>query len=262
MSEQALVFQKKAAKGISLGASASVFASPDDAVSLYAKLTRALWILIDSTDLVSLPSVRTTSGGKRRVLVIRKVTASRRRLLEVYFQKVVSPDDGTKLLGERSELLEALTAPNRSDLFIGGAVDAAAKVITLIRGDLDSVVVPFDWFKAGPASARPNFGDFEIIDSGQTVRLGEFEASADAVLYDHDQEYRRRAKKRTLELDDTFGAALRRLRLLRGLSREDFRDVSAKEVARIERGEVDPREATIKKLAKALQIRPDEIPTY
>jgi predicted transcriptional regulator len=38
--------------------------------------------------------------------------------------------------------------------------------------------------------------------------------------------------------------------------------VSAKEVARIERGEVDPRDGTIKKLAKALQVQPGEILTY
>ena len=49
---------------------------------------------------------------------------------------------------------------------------------------------------------------------------------------------------------------------MRGLSRESLRDVSAKEVARIERGEVDPREDTIRKLAKALQVQPDEISTY
>ncbi len=94
------------------------------------------------------------------------------------------------------------------------------------------------------------------------MALGDYEASTDAILYDHDAAYRRQAKKRTLERDDSFGAALRRLRLLRGLSREGFTGLSSKEVARIERGEVEPRPATLEKLANALGVDLDEIATY
>lgn len=38
--------------------------------------------------------------------------------------------------------------------------------------------------------------------------------------------------------------------------------VSARGVARIERGEVEPRAATIKKLAETLGVEPDEIASY
>jgi hypothetical protein len=61
-----------------------------------------------------------------------------------------------------------------------------------------------------------------VVDGGQTVRLGEFEAAADAILYAFDAEARRRAKQRSIEKDASFGGALRRLRLQRGLRREDF----------------------------------------
>ena len=262
MTEQVLVLQKKAARLLHDLGHASIPESADEAVSLFNEWTHALWVLLDSKLLVGLPGTKIDSPRQRRLVILRSVKPGRRRMLESYFRRVVTPDDETRLLDSQTDLLEALTAPNRSDLFIGGAVDAAAKAIILIRGNLDSLVVRFDWFGSTSGRTRPNFKKFEVTDSGQTVRLGDFEASTDAILYDHDAQYRRRAKKRALKRDDSFGGALRRLRLMRGLSRESLRDVSAKEVARIERGEVDPREDTIRKLAKALQVQPDEISTY
>jgi hypothetical protein len=262
MPEQVLVLQKKAARLLRDLSHASIPESADEAVSFYNEWTHALWVLLDSKLLVGLPGTKIDSPRQRRLVVLRSVKPGRRRMLESYFKRVVTPDDETRLLHSQTDLLEALTAPNRSDLIIGGAVDAPAKAVILIRGNLDSLVVRFDWFSSTSGRTRPNFKRFDVTDSGQTVRLGDFEASTDAILYDHDPEYRRRAKRRALELDDSFGAALRRLRLMRGLAREDFRDLSAKEVARIERGEVAPREATKKKLAKALKVKPDEILTY
>jgi ribosome-binding protein aMBF1 (putative translation factor) len=103
----------------------------------------------------------------------------------------------------------------------------------------------------------------EVIDHGQTLRLGAYEAATSAILYSFDAEYRRRAKKKALKQDNSFGGALRRLRLEKDLTREDFQDISAKEIARIESGKVTkPHEATLKKLAKVLKVHPDEIQTY
>lgn len=102
-----------------------------------------------------------------------------------------------------------------------------------------------------------------VRDGGQTIRLGEYEAAVDALLYEVDPGYRKRAKRRELELDDSFGGALRRLRLQRGLKRADFPEVSAKEIARIERGEVEkPHDRTLRSLAARLGVSPEEIRTY
>jgi transcriptional regulator with XRE-family HTH domain len=71
-------------------------------------------------------------------------------------------------------------------------------------------------------------------------------------------------KEREIEHDSSFGGALRRLRLQKGLTREDFEpEISAKTIARIERGEVEePREDTLKAIAKRLGVAPGEITSF
>ena len=95
----------------------------------------------------------------------------------------------------QKELLAVLAAKNRNDLFVGGAVQA--KTIVLYRGNLQSVTVPLAWFAPSGSGVRPNFSRFSIIDFGQTVKLGKYEAATDAILYDHDPIYCRRAKRRS-----------------------------------------------------------------
>lgn len=135
--------------------------------------------------------------------------------------------------------------------------------MVLIRGDLTSLVVPFSWFVARPNGPKPDFADFEVIDSGQTIKLGGYEAAADAVLYEFDAEFRKQERKRRVSQDKSFGGALRRLRLQRGFGREDFPGLSAKTIARIERGDVkEPHGETLAAIAQRLGVRPEEIVTY
>jgi hypothetical protein len=71
------------------------------------------------------------------------------------------------------------------------------------------------------------------------------------------------SKQRSIEKDASFGGALRRLRLQRGLRREDFDGISAKEIARIERGEVaKPHADTLATLAARFGVKPEEIETF
>ena len=162
-----------------------------------------------------------------------------------------------------ADLAEVLTAPNSEDLFIGGFVDEGDAVVVLYRGDLKPLVVPLAWFTERAGTPTPDPKDFEVIDCGQTIRVGDFEAACDAVLYAFDPEFRRRLKASRIQEDQSFGAALRRLRLMRGLRRSDFPEVNEKEVARIERGEVKrPHAKTLALLAKRLGVQPDAIATY
>jgi len=171
------------------------------------------------------------------------------------------PDEpGMNLLDPR-ELVEVLGAENRADLFVGGLLNEEEEVVVLFRGNLDRLSVPLAWF-ARRSDVKPDFERFGVIDHGHTLGFGPFEASADAVLYDFDPEYRARARKRQLELDDSLGGALRRLRELKGVSRSDFPSVSAKMIARIERGEVQPRAETLKKIARRLDVEVEEISSY
>lgn len=207
---------------------------------------------------VDLDMARTTG---HRLLVLAHPSEKERALLNAYFQFVVSPNQDLSLLRTEA-LVEVMGAPNRSNLCIGGAVFPAAKKVLLWRGNLESVVVPFSWFTARPSGPKPDFADFEVTDSGQTVRLGEYQAAADAVLYEFDPVFRRAEKQRLLKEDRSFGASLRRLRLQRGFSRAGL-GVSEKEVARIERGEIgQPHAGTLAVIAKKLGVPADELGSF
>ena len=153
---------------------------------------------------------------------------------------------------------------NRADLLIGGFVKHSNETITFWRGNLESLTVRFSSSAKSGDGTVPNYDAFSVIDCGQTVKLGNYEAAVDAILYEHDPEFRRAISKQRLQDDRSFGAALRRLRKQRGLCREDFEpDVAAKTVARIEQGEVTRiHKATLEALARYLAVEPDEIESF
>jgi DNA-binding Xre family transcriptional regulator len=162
------------------------------------------------------------------------------------------------------ELAEVLDAENRADLFIGGFVNKETETVTFWRGNLESLTVPFSAFEKSGAATEPDFDAVAVIDCGQTVKLGDYEAAVDAILYEYDPEFRRSVSKQRLQADRSFGAALRRLRKQRGLRRKDFEpDVAAKTVARIEQGKVTRiQTATLEALAKHLAVEPEEIGSF
>ena len=89
------------------------------------------------------------------------------------------------------------------------------------------------------------------------------DVAATAIPYEFDDAYRRRAKRRAVGRDESFGGALRRLRLLKGLRRSDFRGITAKAIGRIERGEVKkPHPRTMAIVAKRLGVPAAQVPTY
>jgi len=178
------------------------------------------------------------------------------------FRRIAFTTDGG-FIGD-TELVEVLEAANRRDLFIGGSVDKATETITFWRGDLKPLAVPFSAFERSGDGTVPDFNKFSVIDSGQTVQLGDYEAAVDAVLYEYDPEYRRRISKKRLQQDRSFGASLRRLRKQRGLRREDFQpDLSAKTIARIEQNKVKRiHKRTLHALAEHLSVDPQEIATF
>jgi DNA-binding Xre family transcriptional regulator len=197
-----------------------------------------------------------------RLLVLDKPSTARRELLSTLFRVVVAPGDGVRLLST-AEIAEVLATQRPESFFIGGVADPEDKALVLYRGTLERLVVPFSWFHSPPGGTKPKFDDFEVTDGGQTIRLGEYEAAADAILYEFDPEARRRMKDNLIEKDTSFGGSLRRLRLMRHLGRDEFVGVTAKTVARIERGEVGkPRGPTLAKIAKKLGVKPEEIETF
>ena len=183
-------------------------------------------------------------------------------LFSALFRYVVTASAKVRLLPSE-ELVRALASPNREDLFIGGAVDKERGAVLLYRGTVDPLVVPLSWFSDRASETKVDPGRFEVADYGQTVKLGAFEAAADAILYEFDASFRRAAKKRALQKGKSLGSAIRRLRLQRGLRRSDFPKLTEKEIARIERNEVKrPRTRTLDAIAEMLGVSTDELTSY
>jgi len=222
----------------------------------------AWWVALAADGLRHLVALRPRASRAGCLLVLKPVSPQRRAFVDTLFADVLAPAEPDGFLSAR-ELVDVFRSPNAEDLFIGGDVDLADRVVILYRGNLHRIAVPFDWFKTRRGAPKPDFKDFAITDSGQTVRLGDYEAAADAILYEFDAGARRRMNQRAIREDQSFGGALRRLRLQRGVSRTAFPGIDAKTIARIERGEVEtPHEATLAVIAKLLGVEPREIATY
>lgn len=248
------------------GFPARALRSPDEVREAFAESTRrrepVLWIVDHPEQVVVLAAEPPVLVTNNRLLVLNKTRRQERDLLQIVFRIVVTPDKGV-YLPDLSEMKEILSAPDREDLLIGAVADPVNEIVLLYRGNLQPLVVPYAWFSRRPSAQRPNFRDLEITDHGQTLRLGAYEASTDAILYAHDPAYRRAAKQRLVQRDSSFGGALRRLRLLKGVSRSDFPGLSEKQIARIERGEIGkPHKSTVAAIAERLGVDPSEIPSY
>ncbi|MGM0487045.1 MAG: helix-turn-helix domain-containing protein [Planctomycetota bacterium] len=223
----------------------------------------SLWVSYASDLTESL--VRNASLGRPSLgfgLFIHSLDMKTVPALSSFFRRIAFTVDGGFIPTE--ELAEVLETDSRPDLFIGGSVNHDTSTVTFWRGDLKPLTVPFTTFAKSGTGTKPDFNKFAIIDCGQTVQLGDYEAAVDAILYEFDPDYRRRISKRRLQEDQSFGASLRRLRKQRGLRREDFEpDLSAKTIARIEQGKVTRiQRKTLKTLAEHLSVGPDEIETF
>lgn len=221
-----------------------------------------LWISFERglTDAL-LRSVDWPTKSLGDVLIVHKPNLASMAVLAKCFHRVAYcaeqgflPDD---------ELSEVLASSNRDNLLIGGTVDESSKTVILWRGNLEAIAVPFSMFPPSGDGLSADFSKFKIADCGQTIQLGDYEASTDSILYENDAEYRREVRKNQRKHDKSFGSSLRRLRKQRQLGRDDFSPLSDKTIARIERGEVKRVQSrTMSILAKKLQVEPEEIAEY
>jgi hypothetical protein len=165
----------------------------------------------------------------------------------------------------KDKLTEVLLDPavDGSELFIAAAADSVTRALSLIRGDCRQIVVPFALFPPSGDGTKPDFTKVQVTDYGRTIALGDYEAAADAILYEIDRDYRKKVNRQRQGTEKTFGASLLRLRKQRRLKRGDFAPLSAKTIARLERNEIaTPHGKTLKTLANRLGVAPDEIGDY
>ncbi len=80
------------------------------------------------------------------------------------------------------ELKEVLAHKNPAKFFIGVSVNSETNELVFLTGDNRQIVAPFSLFKTSGDGTKPDFSDVAIIDYGQGVRLGVYEASVEAIL--------------------------------------------------------------------------------
>lgn len=196
------------------------------------------------------------------LIAMEPVNSETAAALDGLFTTVIGVSEHSVKLPEE-QLAEVLSAPidDRSEVFIEGTLYRTHGLLVLVRGDFRRVTVPLSMFRPSGAST-PDFDSFELDDYGNTVRFGEYESTAEAILWERDAQFRRMAKARRRNLDTSFGGSLRRLRLQKGLSQADFPHVSRRTIGRIETSGEKPRAITLNRIAKALGVHPDEIETY
>ena len=234
--------------------------TPDEIREALTPDENTLWIARSLPPLHEFADVG-RSRYRRDLLLLEPIPKTRRILLETMFDRIIAPDDDVRLL-EEEQLLDVVADDRPQDFFIGAVYDEEDRIVVLYRGTLEPMVVPLRWFQQNPV-ATPNPRDLEPVDYGQGVRLGDYEVATRTILYEFDADYRRRQKKNRRRLDESFGGCLRRLRRMKGLKQSDFTDLTARTIRRIEKGEVEnPRPSTIERIAKELDVAPDEIETY
>ncbi|MFO0809044.1 MAG: helix-turn-helix transcriptional regulator [Gemmataceae bacterium] len=199
-----------------------------------------------------------------RVLTVGSPRPESLATLHGLFPQIVGDSPGYRWL-PKDELLEALLAKrtDRSELLLAGATDPVTETVTFVRGNFDVLVVPFSEFGPSGDGIAPDFSNIRVTDYGRTIAFGDYEASADAILYRADPEYRKTARRQRKESERSFGASLLRLRKERKLKRSDFRPLAAKTIARIERNEIGkPHGETLRAIAEKLGVEAEDIATY
>ncbi|MCK6481052.1 MAG: helix-turn-helix domain-containing protein [Planctomycetes bacterium] len=175
------------------------------------------------------------------------------------FLRVIADPDAV-LEGE--DLLAALTSDHPEDLCVAAGLLPGGEELVLWRGDFRPLFVTLREFR-GPAAGVPDPRRIRLLDCGQTVALGRFQAAFSALLYEKDPDYRRRARRRARDEDRSYGGSIRRLRLQRGRTRGEIPGVASRTVARIEKGFVRrPHRATLAALAAALGVAVEELGTF
>ena len=244
------------------GVTYRVSSKRDLAEQYHTASPQSVWVASTTDSLAALVMQSAVQSSDKRLLILDGAPDVALQLYGAYFRYVVAASDALRL-PDFGELTMVLSAPNRRDLFIGAVFDAQSSAVLLYRGTLEPLVVPSRWFANRASGAVVDPSDLRVIDHGQTVRLGRFEASSDAILYEFDIAYRRAAKKRALSEDASLGASIRRLRLQRGLSREDFPGLSAKAIARVERSEIaKPHTKTLTTIASTLGVPVAHLGSY
>jgi hypothetical protein len=221
----------------------------------------ALWIVLSSEAVPWLAEAVVRAGrakGGHLLFLTESRAASMGLFLDRFTRVARCPDTVLPY----SELATVLSRRDKADFCIGGSIFPDSGIVQLLRGDLTQISVLLSDFPTTGRGLSPDRSRFEVTDHGHTLKFGDYEAPFDTLLYERDQKYRQRTKQLRLAADNSLGGALRRLRLQRRMRLTDMVGLE-KAVARIERGEVrKPRRATLARIARLLDVVPEDIRDY
>ena len=82
------------------------------------------------------------------------------------------------------ELDVILAAPNSKELCFGACLGKRQRTLMLVRGDLAAFVVNLSEFQPSGDGIVPDFTKLAVVDYGQTIRFGDYEASFEAIVED------------------------------------------------------------------------------
>jgi len=191
-----LVFVSPHRKALESVPDSVVCGARQDCVDLLGESSRWLWVALNNSLLMEaieewLPQ-RTSGDVLGDLLLLKSPAPSHLPVLRTLFDRVAG-DEPTYRLLPLDEIVTVLSEPHdvSMDLFIGGAVDQQIGALVLVRGNLERLVVPLSMFKP-VGGTKPDPKRLEFTDFGQTVKLGQYEAASDAILYEWDPDYRRK----------------------------------------------------------------------
>ncbi len=101
---------------------------------------------------------------------------------------------GPMVFLQGKELQEALSATNKSELFVAGYFDFDLNQVMVFKGDGTSVAIPADIFIPN-AKCSPDFTKFDIVDGGTALGFGEYEASNRSIFRAIDPAYNRKCEE-------------------------------------------------------------------
>ena len=196
------------------------------------------------------------SGGYRRVWGLCAPFVIRCEILPALmarFERIVWFDSPDHVSQAKRKAIER----HDSSVILGSLFDGRTGTLSLMRCDLSCAIVPRDlahriW---GGGDQRP-----ELSDDGTMLSCHGRNMSASEILAAVDPVFRREYRRRIWAQQRDLGSRIRHLRKLRHARREDFPGVTAKTVARIERGEIkNPQKETLRLIALHLGVKSDQL---
>lgn len=169
------------------------------------------------------------------------------------FERVAYFDSPDHLSPARRKAIEQFD----SSVVLGSLFDAPSGLLTLMRADLVSVPITSDVLKKYDISikVRP-----ELSADGTALSSVGKSIPVVNLLMEEDAVFRREFRRRTWAQQRDLASRIRHLRKLRRARREDFPGLTAKTIARIERGEIKmPQRETLRLIAIHLGIEIDQL---